>query len=85
MDVELLQHRRSCQYSCSILDCFVPPAVCTHVLYTDNDCTIVSGSAKDLTSVRNIFRILSTTNPQTQSGVWRSHDNLKLSLYHSSI
>ena len=66
MDVELLQHRRSFQYSCSIFDCFVPPAVCTHVLYIDDDCAIVSGSAKDLTSVHNMYRILSTTNPQTE-------------------
>ena len=29
-----MQHRRSCQYSCSIQDYVVPMTVCTHVLYT---------------------------------------------------
>ena len=35
-----LQGQRSCQYSCSIPDCVLPTAVCTHVLYQGPDqCT----------------------------------------------
>ena len=38
--IKSIQGQRSCQYSCSIPDCVVPTAVCTHVLYQGPDqCT----------------------------------------------
>ena len=45
----------SCQYSCSIHDCVVPTALCTHVLFTGCNCTVVLLSA--MASVHSLYSI----------------------------
>ena len=54
-----LQHRNSCQYSCSIPDCVVPTVwvVCTHVLYSDCHCTVLLCSVYTTCTVYTIHVI----------------------------
>ena len=53
---QMTSSQRSCQYSCSIPDCVLPAAVCTHVLYQGPDqCTQIVQYRPCMTSFQLVW------------------------------